>query len=442
MSTVTDINRQFLSLVNDETQKLVAAREQYPEEYVDSYLLPTHEQRLQKLVTWREMQLKRVSAFSEQPDNIYGQGRRVQGYVRGFAAVPGRVTTQFDQAYNAQAAVYLATYKAALQSAKDGYNTTIAQLKAQLQQANIGATAVQKRANQAQYNAGVVGAKQALNQANATAKGNYQSALSQLSGQLIGLLGQSTYYNPNQGLSPIQPTGTPILSPASPSPVYSLPPTGPYDPSQPYQDPNSSYYSPPPVGDNFGPDDTTVFPGSSSAGSVIPGYVAPSLDVPQDPWGNGGSSEFSLTPGYGPASVQPVIDVESQTSPDWYGSGSMIPGWGFSESPPISDHGIGFADCDGGFMGNSTIRALNRMSCIPASTYGFSQWAQIATAVTQAAAQIGSTVLSAKLAPKPAVPKNTSINLATPAAGGVNPWLVGGAVAAGALVLVLLLRRK
>jgi len=458
MTTTAEINSQFFGLINREVQRVADARRTFPPSVVESSILPGHEKQLNKLIAWRNLQLNRVHGFAGYLTPQMNQQRRIQGYVRGFAVVPPSATKAFNQAYNAQAAVIKANYQAALRTNSDQYNTTVAQLKSLLNQQLVGSTAQQKKAYQANYTAGVAATRQAKNQADAGAKATQQQALANLLNNLTAHFSNTSVFNPPASTNPLP--GTTIVASLPPDlrnigSGYGYSPTTGlyYDPmGNPvsYQQMQASLstafnqvggaggqsggavtsgvtsYTPPPDYPQY--DDSQVswgdiplWPSYGDSYAYAPTYsttIAPAYDP-----GAGGTS----LPSTSPQAVSPVPDASLGQLDVFGGGDSAVWGWGFGCSPSIT--------------GDSVLGRINRAGCLPVTAYGFSQWAQIVTAVAQAGAQIGSAALTARLTPRPTSPRVTNV---APVVGGANytPWLIGGAAVLGAILVFKIARRR
>lgn len=100
-------------------------------------------------------------------------------------------------------------------------------------------------------------------------------------------------------------------------------------------------------------------------------------------------------------------------------------------------------------FGNETINAINRLPVMPRSARGFGQWAAIVGAAISAAGQIGSSAITATLAPTPkttvvqqAAAPVAAVKPAPSAATDYAPWLIGGGIAFAALLIIILTMRS
>lgn len=103
--------------------------------------------------------------------------------------------------------------------------------------------------------------------------------------------------------------------------------------------------------------------------------------------------------------------------------------------------------------GMTAIKKINRLSPVPASAIttvsAFGQWTGLASSLIGAIGGIGSAAITAALAPsvKSATTTATTAQPATviqPAAPTTNytPWLIGGGLAFGGLMLAMTMRRR
>ncbi|MDE2105987.1 MAG: hypothetical protein KGL39_52680, partial [Patescibacteria group bacterium] len=100
----------------------------------------------------------------------------------------------------------------------------------------------------------------------------------------------------------------------------------------------------------------------------------------------------------------------------------------------------------------STVEQINRMPVLPASAItGFSQWSGLASSLISAVGSVGSAAITAALAPHPGGSSSSgtaaTAPVVVPAAAtatptNYTPWLIGGALGLGGLVLALSLGRK
>lgn len=435
MSSTLSINRQYLSRVNDNVAKLVAARRVHPGRYVDQVLIPQHERDLQTLSLWRSQQIQRVTGFA--------------------AKVPKAVSQAFNQAYASKLAEINAIATSSAASAKEKHAKEVSDTNAQLKQLERDTDTKLKQANRLKDKTSASMLRAAINQARQSArasndtsktvynqtlaqiKATQQSSVRDLNTQYTTMLNQSTQYNPPAG-----GTGGPPSS-NRPGATYV------YDPT------TNSYI----------PTDQVVFTSSQPqvqqqpvfVTSSQPAYDGPPLEsyqpLPGQPDAmDDGFDFFDFLFGWmsGPSDYNAAVPPANPSA----AIAPVGPGTPIYDQPPQENQLDVFETDPWSFgfganpMGSRTIRLINKLPILPPKSFGFGQWGAIAGAIIQAGAQIGASAATAALAPKPRSDNSAALlqmQLAQAQAqqqqsSNLVPLAIGGGVAL--LVLVLVLNRK